>query len=158
MQEYVTELLATVEDSAAMLLSIPEADAERHPAPGKWSPKEILGHLIDSAANNHQRFVRGQLAAGQAFAGYEQDAWVAAQRYQEAPWDELVALWRAYNRHLARVMAAVPEPARRTLHRLQSFRAPDAAPDEQEVTLDFVMRDYVDHLRHHLRQIAAITG
>src|SRR5690242_17625545 len=89
-----------VDDMAATLRALPDEIARRRPAPGKWSVKEIVGHLIDSAANNHRRFVLAQIREGLTFDGYEQDEWVAAQRYQESPWPALAELWRAYNQHL----------------------------------------------------------
>ena len=94
-------LVETVEAAVPMLRSMSEARAEQPRAPGKWSPKQVIGHLIDSASNNHQRFVRAQEGPSFAGPGYEQDHWVAVQGYQESSWDEIVALWRAYNRHLA---------------------------------------------------------
>ena len=93
-----------------------DADVSKSRGAGKWSRKEILGHLIDSAANNHTRFVR---AAGQddlIFPGYAQDDWVRAQNYAAAPWNEVVTLWHSYNRHIARVMAAVPAAVRYRKH------------------------------------------
>jgi hypothetical protein len=124
-------------------------------APGKWSPKEIIGHLIDSAANNHARFVRAQSTDHLVCEGYDQDAWVQLQRYQERPWTNLVQLWRDYNLHLAAVMAsadrhAVERP--RTRHNLARVAFAPISPD-QPATLGYFMRDYVDHLEHHLRQI-----
>jgi hypothetical protein len=63
-----------------------------------------VSHLIDSAANNHQRFVRACRGEDLRFEGYAQDAWVAAQAYESAHWDEIVTLWRTHNLHLAYVM------------------------------------------------------
>lgn len=79
------------------------------PEPGEWSVKEIVGHLIDSASNNHQRFVRLQLADGLVFPDYSPDnnSWVAIQNYQVAHWDDLLTLWRHFNLHLARVIRTV---------------------------------------------------
>ena len=74
------ELLQTVDAAVVKLRSIAEADAVRPLAPGKWSPKQVMGHLIDSAANNHQRFVRAQQTTTLEFPGYEQDHWVSSQR------------------------------------------------------------------------------
>lgn len=132
------------------------ADASsRRPGPGKWSPREIVGHLIDSASNNHQRFVRARWQDDLVFPGYAQDDWVALQRYQDAPWDELLDLWASFNRQIARVMAAMPEDARlrpRTKHNLDEI-AWQTIPREQPATLDYFMTDYVGHLEHHLRQI-----
>jgi hypothetical protein len=155
MQDYARELLAIVAATAPRMLEISDDASARRPAPGKWSPREIVGHLVDSASNNHQRFVRAQAQDDLVFQGYAQDMWVAAQRYQDAPWDELVALWAHFNRHLARVMAAVPteisdRPHRRhNLHQL-AFRP---VPEHEPATLDYFMRDYVEHLKHHVRQI-----
>lgn len=139
------ELERTVDAAALHLRSL-----DRHgvrPRPDAWSPREIIGHLIDSAANNHQRFVRVQEAAAQSLPGYAQEHWVSVQRYQEAPWPELVELWRLYNRHLARVIRFIPETA---LERQVTVGAPPP------VTLGFLVRDYLDHLKKHLGQIDAM--
>ena len=77
-------------------------------APGKWSPKQVIGHLIDSASNNHQRFVRGQQGAELLTPTYAQDHWVDCQGYVERPWRDLTGLWHAYNRHLAHVIERIP--------------------------------------------------
>ena len=155
MNDFIGDFRRLVERSAEALLEISEADSARRPAPGKGSPKEIMGHLIDSASNNHQRFVRAPFKDDLIFPGYDQDAWVTAQRYQEAPWPALVELWRAYNLHLTRVMAAVPEAARLREHRRHNFHqiAWQTVPEGEPTTLDSLMRDYVTHLRHHLGQI-----
>src|SRR6476660_1623273 len=97
-------LTAIVGRGAAELLKIPDDTASRPRGPGKWSPKQIVGHLIDSAVNNHARFVRAQLQDDLVFPGYDQDGWVRLQRYADAPWEDLVALWAAFNRHIAHVM------------------------------------------------------
>ena len=113
-----------------------------------------------SASNNHQRFVRGILEDDLAFAGYAQDNWVAAQRYQDSSWPELVTLWASFNRHLARVMTAAPESVRlrhRARHNLQQIAFDIPAADEP-ATLDYLMADYVRHLRHHIQQISAATN
>jgi hypothetical protein len=157
---YITELRMIVDRESQRLLGAPPDAVERRPAKGGWSAKEILGHLIDSAAVNHQRFVRAQWQ-DLVFAAYAQDDWVDAQKYQEAPWIELVALWREYNRHIARVMAAIPLEVRMTPKRLHNLHeiALKPAPKDEPATLDYLMRDYVDHLQHHLKQIdARIAG
>jgi hypothetical protein len=152
---YISELVTIVDETTPALLAITDDASGRRPAPGKWSPREIVGHLIDSASNNHQRFVRAQFQDHLTFAGYDQDAWVARQNYQDGPWRELVALWASFNRHLARVMAAVPDTTRTkpfTTHNLHQL-AFKPVPESQPATLDYFMQDYVDHLKHHLRQI-----
>jgi hypothetical protein len=101
---FLADFRATVDSSAARLLALSGAQAAEHPAPGKWSPKEIIGHLIDSASNNHGRFVRAQLQDDLIFDGYEQAEWVRVEAYQERKWVDLVRLWQAFNHHLANVM------------------------------------------------------
>jgi hypothetical protein len=157
---YIDDLNTTVARATPMLLALPDAVNARRPAPGKWSPKEIIGHLIDSACNNHQRFVRIRSQGELVFPGYDQDAWVAAGDYQNAPWPDLVALWAGDNRHMARVMAKVPPEIRMKQHRRHNLDeiAFRAVPADQPATLDYFMADYVAHLHHHLRQIAALAG
>jgi hypothetical protein len=148
-------LTAAVERASPRLLAFSDTAASEQRAPGKWSPKEILGHLIDSASNNHGRFVRAQLGDDLVFPGYEQERWVAAQNYAEAAWSDLIALWRGFNLHLARVMDGVPEEIRlapRAKHNLDQIGW-RAVPRGEPATLDDFMNDYVDHLEHHLAQI-----
>jgi hypothetical protein len=109
-----------------------------------WSPKQILGHLIDSAANNHQRFVRGQLERELITPGYAQREWVATERFNDREWSDLVQFWLAYNRHLLHIMShAAPE-------RLDSIIR---IGENDPVSLEFVMIDYVSHMKHHLEQL-----
>jgi len=148
-------LREAVASAMPRLLALTEAQASASPAPGKWSPKEVLGHLIDSASNNHQRFVHAQFRDDLVFPGYRQAEWVEAQRYRDAAWPDLVALWRLYNLHLARVIEAAPAEARqrpRARHNLHEI-AWRSVPQSEPATLDYFMRDYVGHLEHHLGQI-----
>lgn len=144
MQNLANEFAGIVEQSALALAKISEAAAGLREGEDRWSKKEILGHLIDSAANNHQRFVRVQLTDGLSMPGYEQNAWVERQAYQTAEWSALVALWKSYNLHLAHVISHIPEACLN--HRV-------TVGDGEPVTLEFLIRDYVRHLQHHLDQI-----
>jgi hypothetical protein len=160
MPEYWEDLRQTVTVAAAALRTLPEDVVARSAAPGKWSAKEIIGHLIDSASNNHQRFVRAQSRADLRFDGYDQVEWVGTQQYQRAPWPELVGLWELFNLHLARVMANIPDEVRlrpRTDHNLDHLAWQPVAAHES-TTLDYFMRDYVMHLKHHLRQIDVLCA
>jgi hypothetical protein len=152
----VHELLAQAVETAAPRLAAMTDDESRRPrSADAWSPREIVGHLVDSACNNHARFVCAQLGDDLVFPGYDQEAWVDAQRYDEAPWTDLVALWRAYNLHLARVVAAMPSEALtrpRARHNLDEI-AWRAVPRTEPATLEYFVRDYVGHLENHLRQI-----
>ncbi|MEP7066822.1 MAG: DinB family protein [Gemmatimonadota bacterium] len=135
--------------------AIAEGDATRARAAGKWSRKEIIGHLIDSASVNHERFVRAQLTDDLICLPYDQNAWVSVQRYHDAQWRQLVGLWALFNEHLARVMNAIPleiQTRPRQRHNLDQV-AFHAVPATEPATLEYFMRDYVAHLEHHLVQI-----
>jgi len=117
---------------------------ESKPTPSTWSPKEELGHLLDSAANNHQRIVRAQLEENPAMPGYEQNRWVAVHAYQHRDWNELIELWQALNRQLLAAAEAVPDSSwSRTL----------TVAGSEPLTLQFVFEDYVVHMLHHLQHI-----
>ncbi len=151
---FLADFRDTVDEASARLLALSSAQAAARPASGKWSPKEIVGHLIDSASNNHGRFVRAQLQDDLIFDGYEQDDWVRVQHYQDRPWADLVALWRAFNHHIAHVMESTDPRALtrpRARHNLDAL-AWQPVSAGQPPTLEYFMRDYVEHLKHHLRQ------
>ena len=158
MEFYVRDLRATIEKATPLLADIGD-DASRHrPGPRKWCPREVLGHLIDSASNNHGRFVRALEQDSLIFPGYDQDAWVEAQAYRDIPWQDLIALWCDFNLHIARVMEAAPGEERSRLrkeHNLDEI-AWKTIPRNTPATLDYLMEDYVGHLKHHLNQIVAL--
>lgn len=139
-----TELSETVQACEPLLRQVRNADATFRPAPEKWSKKEILGHLIDSAANNHQRFVRAAAQGSLDFPGYEQGKMVAVQNPNLASWELLVELWSAYNRYLAYVVGQLPASC---------AEAPCTIAGRPPVTLLWIAGDYVEHMKHHLNQI-----
>jgi hypothetical protein len=143
-EKVADELLEAIDKGSARLRAIDDTVAAVRVRQDAWSVKEIVGHLIDSAANNHQRFVRAQTVDELALPNYEQDAWVRQQDYQHRPWRELIELWALYNRHLAHVIRHVPDRALMTTCRIGAG---------EPVTLQYVVEDYVRHLRHHLQQI-----
>jgi DinB family protein len=146
MLSVATELTGLIERAAVELRAIDDAAAASKPQADVWSVKEILGHLIDSAANNHQRFVRAQLATELSFPGYEQNAWVHTQDHQNRPWSQLVDFWVHYNYHLAHLIRRIPSAA---------ASGPVRIGDNPPVSLGALAEDYVAHLRHHLEQIQA---
>lgn len=161
--DYRLDLARTVRWATERLRSVDEGLTSTRPAPDAWCAKEIIGHLIDSAANNHQRFVRIRWQDDMVFPGYAQVEWVQAQDYIAAPWGELLDLWLSYNLHLSRVMIGIPDAVRfqpRARHNLGQL-AWQKPPNDQPATLDYFMADYVGHLKHHLRQIerlGIVTG
>ena len=157
MPQYVLELRNAIEKGTALLERIGDEASRRPLKPGKWSAREVIGHLVDSASNNHQRFVRALFQDDLVFPGYDQDAWVAVQSYRNAPWRDLIALWRTFNLHIARLMETLPADERtrlRARHNLDEL-AWKPVPRDTPVTLDYFMEDYVGHLKHHLNQIFA---
>ncbi len=153
--ECADELRAIVERAEIALRAIDEASSGRQPAPDKWSPRQVMGHLVDSASNNHRRFVMGQVQEDLRFPGYDQEVWVSVQRYRDASWTNLVTLWASFNRHLAHVIEAAPDEAMtrpRGSHNLPEIGWKQPS-EGQPATLVHIVRDYIAHLRHHLGQI-----
>ena len=149
MKDLSDKLVRVVRSAEATLLQVPEAESSKPVLSGGWSRKQVLGHLIDSASNNQQRFVRAALQASLDFPGYDQDGCVRVQAVEEADWTLLVSLWAGYNRYLAHVIAHLPDSKLETLCRIGS---------DEPVTLRFLAEDYLRHLLHHLGQIGATTS
>ncbi len=144
MQTVSEEIRRRIATAKPKLLEISPETARAKPGPDRWSKQEMLGHLIDSATNNHQRFVRGALDLAGDFPVYQQNEWVAAQRYNEAEWAELVELFAHYNLHLARVIDGLPA---------EVLSNPCNIGEAEPVTLRFVIEDYLSHLLHHLDRL-----
>jgi hypothetical protein len=154
------ELRAIVEVAAPRLHGVPEQRTMSPGPDGQWSARQLLGHLIDSASNNHARFVRAQFVEDLAFPGYDQEQWVAAQHYDSEDWPVLVELWRLYNLHLAHIVEAIPADQLlrpRSPHTLDRIGWQAVKADEP-ATLAYLIGDYIGHLQHHLGQLLAIGG
>jgi hypothetical protein len=154
MEQFLNEFRDIVETARSNLLVLGAEEAAKGPA-GKWSAKEIVGHLIDSAANNHQRFVRAQFNDDLVCPPYDQESWVNAQKYAEASWPDLVNLWASYNLHLHHVISVMPHDALSRLRERHNLDQVAWNPVDRATptTLEYFVRDYVGHMRHHLRQI-----
>ena len=111
--------------------------------PEKWSKKEIIGHLIDSATNNHQRFVRGQFEETPIIT-YDQNKWNKSNYYQEIDRIQIISFWTIYNKQILELMKHIPKD--KLKNRIKTS-------EENSFTIEFLFADYVEHLEHHLRQI-----
>jgi DinB superfamily len=144
-----SEIILSVEEREHdRLMMMKEQDVSTPISPGKWSRKEILGHLIDSASNNHQRFVRAQLSDRLEFPPYVQMEWVETQNYADESWRLLVDLWSAYNLHLAHVIANLPP---------EKLIVPCRIGERDVMTLEELIADYVRHMEHHLKQLNGVS-
>ena len=141
--EAVSRLKKIVVQGPALLRAISPEDVAK-PTPGKWSTKQELGHLVDSACNNHQRFVRAALQGQLTFPGYDQEKLVVLQRYQDLDWGFLIELWTTYNKFLIHVLRNLPASAHQVTCHIAEFKP---------ATLGWIAEDYVAHMKHHLNQI-----
>ena len=145
----VVDIQAGLQQQLALLaghwVGFSEAELVQRPAPGRWSRKEILGHLIDSALNNYQRFVLAQLASGPLqLVAYDQDAWVCIGGYQHQPAAALLTLWTSLNCQILHLLGQLSE----TLLARECITI-----NGNSVTLHWLIGDYLLHLEHHVRQI-----
>lgn len=144
MKETAQKIRELIHSTVSEFSAIDADEAGSKISPDKWSKKEILGHLIDSVANNHQRCVRAGYNAADQFPPYNQNEWVRIQHYNNIFWHDLINLWTAYNQHLCHVIDSLPDESKSTLCNIGK---------EEPVTLEFVVMDYLRHLRHHINQI-----
>lgn len=153
--QFLGDFRETILSATARLRDMTPEQSRSGSSEDNWAPIEILGHLIDSAANNHQRFVRAQFTEDLVFPGYDGDQWVSGQKYRDASWPDLIQLWSSYNLHLVHVASVIPEDVLtkpRAAHSLDQI-AFNLVDKNKPATLEYLIRDYVDHLRHHLNQI-----
>ena len=140
-----SELESLIESWRRRLLDVGAPAANAEPAPDRWSISEVVGHLVDSACNNHQRFVRAQYCTELVFPKYDQNEWVAAANYRECDWESLVELWYHYNRQIAGLIRNM---------RTSSLSTPCTITLYEPCTLGFLVCDYLDHMKHHLSILA----
>ena len=144
--EVADQLEHIVDSAVERWCNLPEETLTFRPCAEAWSIKEIIGHLIDSASNNHQRFVRLQFEHPLVFPDYSQDniLWVSIQKYQARTWTDLLELWRQFNFQLAHIMRSVDPDC--LSHAWQ-------VGAKTRITLFDLMTDYRRHLEDHLDQI-----
>src|SRR6187549_315103 len=147
-ENVANELVSVVQAVLPRLTKLSEATVTHRHKPDRWTIKEVLGHLIDSAANNHQRFVRAQFVSELVFPKYEQNEWVQSQNYNAIEWSELIEFWRRYNLHLAHVIRNIAPEQLGVLCRIGDY---------EPMSLKLLAEDYVVHLKHHLAKIEERT-
>lgn len=135
----IRQLRDVLEDVPADLANIPWRV-------GGWTRKQILGHLLDSAANNRQRFVRAAIEGSYFGPAYAQDAWVAAHGYAHLSWKTLVQWWNVEHEILMAVVERIPE---------ERLKAMCTVGSDAPVSLAFLIEDYTRHQFHHFQQINA---
>ncbi len=143
MQQTVEQLEAIVNEYSVKFLNLSEEELCFRPALDKWSKKEIIGHLIDSAQTNIRRFIVAQYQINPDIV-YEQNYWVAAQNYQHYNAGDLINLWQLLNKHIVMVLLQMPE---------EKYQLKCKAGGTELVTLEFIANDYIAHHLHHLKQI-----
>ena len=146
MTELARKFRAGLDEVHQALGSVPELLAEVPWRAGGWTRKQIVGHLLDSAANNRQRFVRASTEGAYSGPKYAQDAWVAAHGYSEQTWQTLLGWWEAEHEILISVVDRIPE---------ERLECSCVVGDDQPVTLRFLIEDYVEHQRWHVKQLVA---
>lgn len=141
-EKAINRLTYIVEKAPGILTEIGEENMSAKPLPGKWSKKEILGHLIDSATNNHQRFVRGQFEDVPEIR-YDQNKWNEYSFYQLIDSEQIISFWAIYNKQLIEIIKRIPIE-----NLIREIKV-----GENILTIEFLIADYVEHLEHHLKQL-----
>jgi len=143
-QDLAHLLEEAVSAAAAQLRSVSDATAAEKPSPDQWSRKEELGHLIDSATNNHVRFVRACLESGYRGPSYDGNGWVSVHAYREMSWPDLIDFWQRYNQFLAQLITRIPESA---------LEATCVVGEHPPMKLREQIADYERHMQHHIEHI-----
>lgn len=135
-----------IAEAEQVLSGVTEELAVQPARPGGWLRKEELGHLLDSAQNNHQRIALAAIQGEYTGAEYAQNAWVALHGYRTMEWAEILAFWKTRNQMLHRVIANIPE---------ERLSAQVRIGDSPAMTLSAWIDDYLQHMAHHVAQITA---
>jgi hypothetical protein len=146
MKSVAAELKSVVEEYAKKFSKISDSEFSAKPLPNKWSGKEVIGHLIDSAQNNLRRFIVGQYESNPPKITYEQDFWVNVNSYQQMSSADIIALWKLINERIVAVLTNMPE-------KNYNRNADTGKMAVQLHTLQFLAEDYVQHLKHHINQV-----
>jgi hypothetical protein len=140
-RELSARLEGVVAAAMVWLQKLSDAQASVPEHEGKWSAKQLIGHLTDSAINNLGRIVRMQIASGLKLQGYDQEEWVPLQHYAEREWSKVLEVWAVLNGQVAWAVAHVDK----------AKLGDKAEVEGAELTLGFLIEDYIAHMEHHLR-------
>ena len=135
--------------------AIDAAEINYKPTPTKWSKKEILGHLVDSAYNNHQRFLRAESQGNLIFPGYDPDEWVIKNDYQNRSIEDILQMWEMCNRHLSILIRDIPKEVLQKMTTEHEFHlmAMNLLEKGEPSSLSYLIWDYLFHLEYHMKQI-----
>ena len=147
-RELSARLEGVVTAAMVWLGGLSDAQASVPESAGKWNAKQVIGHLTDSAVNNLGRIVRMQIAPGMKLSGYEQNEWVELQHYAEREWNKVLEVWAVLNGHVAWAVAHVDK----------AKLGDKAEVEGSELTLGFLIEDYIAHMEHHLRAMRGWLG
>lgn len=159
MKQFLENWYNTVFDIENTLLDLNEEKASYKPLPEKWSAKEILGHLIDSALNNHRRFVLMQINPDMTFEGYDQEKWVQCHNYQAKDWSDLLETWVSLNLGIIELLEEIEDDQWQKEfknHTLDSI-AWKPLSASKPATMEYLVKDYYGHLLHHIKQMYSQT-
>lgn len=141
MQNSISQLENIISKYSSLLQKIDEATVSYKPLPNKWSKKEQIGHMIDSAQNNIRRFIVAQYEDKPTIK-YAQDHWVMAAGYQNYPLPDMVKLWTLTNKHIVRILRNVPDGMQNREVQTEALHS-----------IEWLAADYNKHLMHHLHKV-----
>ena len=142
MKNVIHELREIVSDYSGKINALTDAEFSDKPLPDKWSRKEVIGHLVDSAQNNLRRFICGQYETPAPLIVYDQDFWVNANQYQNMDRQDIIQLWRLLNLRICAVLENMPEGNYGKECNTGTLRS-----------IEWLAADYVKHMKHHINQV-----
>jgi hypothetical protein len=146
MKKTIDELDQIIQEYSKKIGTIPESELSAKPLPSKWSKKEVVGHLIDSAQNNLRRFICGQYESYPPKIVYDQDRWVASNNYGQMDSKEIIEFWKLTNKRIIAVLSQMPSTN-------YSLNCDTGTGVVKLHSIEWLADDYVKHMKHHLNQI-----
>lgn len=143
LEKYINRLAYLCEVIPIKLFAIDESEFSARPIESKWSKKEIIGHLIDSATNNHRRFIRGQFEEIPTIT-YHPDQWNKFNYYSQMPGTQIIQFWEMYNMQILSIIRLIPE---------ENLHIKVNTGGETSFSIAYLFNDYIDHMEHHLKQV-----